>query len=196
MVFYYFFGFKTRFSGEGRRPMNLPGTFSPGHLPEFNGAIGQISIPKFSVEREKWAKVRQTYKVDTLVSRFRDRPNLMLLFEDSKLRSDPLVMLRKDCFEKLINILTDLNCGQAGVQLDVDELSVQVDLLAELLSGRDELRAEKPLHLSVQAIRMRLSRLRSQLFAFVSGRESGPRPLSDFEREELGLPLDDEEVER
>jgi hypothetical protein len=162
---------------------------------EANWPLSEVRIPEFEYQKERWAKVRLN-KVEALAHTFTDSPNLALVFEDSKLKGDPLVLLRKQNFEFLLNVLQDLRAGQAGLQVSAEEVNIQLSLLQRLVSEKLAREEATPIQDVLKLLSLSFSKISSKLVVFSKGKKSEPRPLSDDELELLAEEEEDDDDDK
>lgn len=82
--------------------------------------------PKFVSNR--WPEVR-TWNVKQVKALWDNEPNRVQVINDPRLGSTSLVMMRKDQFELMNNLINDLLDGQAGIESDLNVALEQVSVI-------------------------------------------------------------------
>ncbi len=114
--------------------LNVPEKKSKSSLPI------SIPIPQFDFEQDKWATSR-TQNVEDIASHWKAAPFKVRVLTDKKFAGNSMVMLRKDSFEKLVNLLKDLQQGEAVVEANLEAVFNSIKLIETLAQESD---ANKP----------------------------------------------------
>ncbi len=92
------------------------------------------SIPVVNYEPSRWATAR-TKNVEEIAKSWTDNPSLAYVFNDSKLRGDELVLLRKELVDKIVTPLVELSRGHAAICVDIDTIDASVESLKHTLNS-------------------------------------------------------------
>ena len=162
----------------------------------FSGTL-RIEEPKFNYTQQRWAKLREENTED-LSRSFRENPNQVKILNDPKLATMPLVVLRKEHLDRLINLLRDLQSGQLGIEHELTAVRDVSELIAMLAEEEGLLKddPEKTEHPKLnKALRVFVNTYRSiaqRRFVFVSERKRDVLPTSsDSEKASLPDPDND-----
>lgn len=93
--------------------------------------------PRFVQNR--WPEVR-AWNVNQVKKLWDDEPDRVQVINDPRLGTTSLVMMRKDQFERMHNLISDLLDGQAGIESDLKVALEQVSLIEKIVipSGDSE----------------------------------------------------------
>jgi hypothetical protein len=150
------------------------------------------SVPigaKFSyVDGDRWPEVR-SWKVDVIRDLWSVEPNRVQVIRDPRLGECSMVLLRKDLFERLKNIASDVESGEAAVRHNVDLLLNTIELVDDesLLGDPTNDRVRK----AIKVLRGVAAKLRTEVYVMKSKASHFPSPLSD---EEKSIDLDNDEM--
>lgn len=145
----------------------------------------KISDPSFNFEESKWTIDRQK-NIELLSEEFSKHANLVKVFSDNKLGSEPLVLLRKSKFEGMIKLFRDLHNGQAHIKFNIDTLMSAVALIKSRIEEKQI--NDVQLQESLKILATITTQINSEIL--VSGTKRGVK-LSEVDSSELdGLPED------
>lgn len=124
----------------------------------------------------KWPDVR-SWNVKQVKKLWDEDPNRVQVINDSRLEATALVMMRKDKYEAIKNLIDDLHNGQAGISADIQMAAEQVTLIEDsILPSGDSLAMARALNV----LKGILERSSGNLMA-----DPTPLPLSQPTAEEL-----------
>jgi len=67
---------------------------------------------------------------EEMARQFAENPQLVTVLEDPKLRKNPLVVMRKEQLDQMLNLLRDLVAGHVGIEHDLTAVSSANELLS------------------------------------------------------------------
>lgn len=91
----------------------------------------EINAPKLIYKKDKWANIGRRGIADVATA-WQGNENLVKIIDDSKLKGDSLVMLKKSTFETMQKLLTDLQEGQIGLEYNIETVMRQISILVEV----------------------------------------------------------------
>lgn len=111
--------------------INVPEKKSKSSLPI------AIPIPQFDFEKDRWATSR-TQNVEDIAAHWKAAPYKVRVLTDKKFAGNSMVLLRKDSFEKLVNLLKDLQQGEAIVKANLEAVFTSIKLIETLAQESDK----------------------------------------------------------
>lgn len=108
----------------------------------------QLEAPKFRYEQDTWANSR-TLNVERIAEHWQTHPTAVRVFLDRKLGSNSMVLLRKDSFEVLTNLISDLEKNEAFIKQNFEAAFRSVRLVQKLIDEQTN-GQETPLKLAVE----------------------------------------------
>lgn len=156
-----------------------------------------ISEPNLEYSKQRWATFREE-NTDAIAELYAKNPNLVKVLDDRKLSHVPLVIMRKEHLDKLINMLRDIKAGQIGIEHELTAMREVSELLA-MLAKDEGLLADTPPQTDhpnlTRALRVFVSTYRAvakRSFVFTAQSKKQSLPMfSIIEKESLPLPEDD-----
>lgn len=126
-----------------------------------------VRIPDFAYRKARWATVREV-NTEEMARQFADNPQLVTVLEDPKLRKNPLVVMRKEQLDQMLNLLRDLVAGHVGIEHDLTAVSSANELLSLIaneegmlpggLASESHLKLAHAIHLVLSTTRSVLQR--------------------------------------
>ena len=165
-------------------------------IQSFKGTI-PISEPKLEYNKQRWATFREE-NTDSIAEMYSKNPNLVKILDDRKLAHVPLVVMRKEHLDRLINLLRDIKAGQVGIEHELTAVR-EVSELVAMLAEEEGLLADTPPSSEhpklTRALRVIVSTYRAvakRSFIFTAQSKMQKLPtLSEEEKASLPLPEDD-----
>jgi hypothetical protein len=176
---------------ERRNRKEYPMTLMPPSGPKL---LGELAVPELEIENLKWADMRGE-NLDKVAKHWADHPDSVRVFRDTKLRAAPLAMLRFDVLNDLVNALSDVLKGRAGLQVELSRLDLVKTSLTRFFeqSPRDDCDSEF-LRSAIENIEISTQQFHSKLVFLSEQKLPEDAPLSPEELEIIqreGLEDDD-----
>ncbi|MBS1983806.1 MAG: hypothetical protein JST16_06515 [Bdellovibrionales bacterium] len=107
-------------------------------------------LPVWKFDHSKWSAVRHSSAKD-FGACWASNKDLVMVLEDSSLREDPLVVLKKTHLDTLIKLVSDLISGEALVRHELNSMADAVSLVVGLASK--DVSADPSLKQAIQVLR-------------------------------------------
>lgn len=125
-------------ASHGRGPLQGVMRMSTATLTEnISSQLSGPELPEFTFSKTRWSTSRQD-DVGKTAEFWEDNPTAVRIFEDPKFENHPLLMMRKDAFERLYAVVEQYSKGQREIHLDFSILSQQTIALEKFIESSPE----------------------------------------------------------
>jgi ribosomal protein S20 len=134
-------------------------------------------------EQDRWAKLR-ALNVEDIGSLWKEKPERVKVITDPRLGEEQLVIMSKNIFERMVNMLSDIEAGNIGVSTNIEVISQQLTLIEKLIEQQNKKELE-PVEMAISVMSKIISTTKTQFFLASDTASLKPSRLTEEEKKLL-----------
>lgn len=137
-------------------------------------------------DRDRWPEVR-SWNLNQVKKLWEEEPNRVQVIKDPRLGDTSLLLMRKDQFERILNLIKDIEAGQASISHNLDLAITQIECVEHGVSKHDSELAKK----AVKVLKGLVANISSKIHIT---KGPGKVELSELSPEEKEAAIEDDEI--